>query len=352
MQSVNLLMIKPVGNCCNLSCSYCYVINESDHAAQLSQMSVGTLEQTIKATVPCRPTPIMLWSGGEPLLASIHFFEKVLTLQKKILSKTHVINSIQTNGTLLNDAWIKVFKEANFQIGISWDGFKSRLRRTERNECTSIDVFEKIKQCRSADLDIGVIMVISQDNLCNIENSLIGLYELGVRNVLLKPYNNKKTDGHSLMPEEYAQLMCRLLDLWLSVGDKDWKVEHLASFVRALRGERPTSCEFANSCHTFLTVQHNGDVTTCDFMGDSTALGNVSDNTIPEICEREAYIRFRDCASSIPSECYDCKWTSFCRGGCLHYRLPINSVDQCWGLHSLCEAQKQIFDYYSRRLSV
>ena len=55
------------------------------------------------------------WHGGEPLLAGIDFYRKVLKLQSalKPAGKT-IINGIQTNGTLLDEEWCKFLAEEEF----------------------------------------------------------------------------------------------------------------------------------------------------------------------------------------------------------------------------------------------
>jgi len=55
------------------------------------------------------------WSGGEPLLAGIDFFKKVVKYQKKYGQSGQVVaNSIPTNGTLLNPKFIEFLSNTIF----------------------------------------------------------------------------------------------------------------------------------------------------------------------------------------------------------------------------------------------
>ena len=56
--------------------------------------------------------------GGEPLLAPIEHLEEVWKFGFERYGK----NGIQTNGTLITDQHIDLFKRYNVQIGISVDG--------------------------------------------------------------------------------------------------------------------------------------------------------------------------------------------------------------------------------------
>lgn len=45
------------------------------------------------------------WHGGETLMRPLSFYRKAVELQKKYARGRQIDNSIQTNGTLLNDDW-------------------------------------------------------------------------------------------------------------------------------------------------------------------------------------------------------------------------------------------------------
>ena len=85
------VFIKPVGARCNLRCSYCYYLEKSDiYGSDVKTvMNDETLENCIKQhfAVSTADTVLFTWHGGEPLLAGIDFYKKVLSLQKKYLPK-------------------------------------------------------------------------------------------------------------------------------------------------------------------------------------------------------------------------------------------------------------------------
>ena len=88
-------------------------------------MTDDVLEKYIKQHISATTEDIInfSWHGGEPLLAGIDFYKKVLHLQSKYKpSGKTILNGIQTNGTLLDEKWCAFFAENNFIIGISIDG--------------------------------------------------------------------------------------------------------------------------------------------------------------------------------------------------------------------------------------
>jgi sulfatase maturation enzyme AslB (radical SAM superfamily) len=76
--------------------------------------------------------------------------------------------ALQTNGTLINDEWIKHFRKWGIRPGLSFDGLNNS--NTRRNTEQLLRVFDKLKQ---ADMDSGSIMVITRDSI----NNLIDEYE-------------------------------------------------------------------------------------------------------------------------------------------------------------------------------
>lgn len=131
------VMLKPVGAACNLRCEYCYYLEKSNlyRDAQKRVLSEEMLEQFTKEYIEAQTSPDILftWHGGEPLMRPLSFYRKAVELQRKYGVGRRISNSIQTNGTLLNDEWCRFLRENNWLVGISIDGpqeFHDEFRRT------------------------------------------------------------------------------------------------------------------------------------------------------------------------------------------------------------------------------
>ena len=85
-----IVMAKPVGSRCNMRCAYCYYLEKgrySAHAKQ-SRMSFSLLEKLIRQTIEASDgTVSFTWHGGEPTLAGLDFYRKVVELERKYLPR-------------------------------------------------------------------------------------------------------------------------------------------------------------------------------------------------------------------------------------------------------------------------
>lgn len=66
-------------------------------------MSDEVLESYIKGYIEAQPGQdvIFAWQGGEPTLAGLPFFKKVIALQQQYAAGKRIENAFQTNGTYL-----------------------------------------------------------------------------------------------------------------------------------------------------------------------------------------------------------------------------------------------------------
>ncbi|HEX6873016.1 MAG TPA: radical SAM protein, partial [Micromonosporaceae bacterium] len=100
---------------CNLDCTYCYL----PFRAADQRMPVRVAErvaQTVNAWATAAPRFSVVWHGGEPLAAGR---DHLSALMAPFVGVEH---HVQTNATLIDDAWCEFFIERDIRIGLSLDG--------------------------------------------------------------------------------------------------------------------------------------------------------------------------------------------------------------------------------------
>ena len=122
------LLIKPASSSCNLRCKYCFYhsIAGQRQTECFGMMGVDLLEEITRKTLEYADNACTFaFQGGEPTLAGLDFYRKLIEFERKYnTKKVLVINAIQTNGIIIDENWAEFFAKQNFLVGISLDGPK------------------------------------------------------------------------------------------------------------------------------------------------------------------------------------------------------------------------------------
>ena len=124
---ITSLLIKPASAVCNLDCAYCFYLDrEADpyKALPARRMTLETLERLVDTYLfYSYPNSVFAFQGGEPTLAGLPFFEKLVEFQKHYgRNGQSVSNALQTNAILLDENWCDLFREYQWLLGVSLDG--------------------------------------------------------------------------------------------------------------------------------------------------------------------------------------------------------------------------------------
>jgi|ERR1700731_1388965 len=105
--------LRPFGVLCNIQCTYCYQNPQRDAGNVSKSYDLELMKSAIKR----EGGPFTLF-GGEPLLLPERDLEELWSWGFQQFGK----NSVQTNGTMIRDYHIRMFKQHRVQVGISIDG--------------------------------------------------------------------------------------------------------------------------------------------------------------------------------------------------------------------------------------
>ncbi len=125
---INVLYLLLCGEC-NLRCKYCFVKDQFD-GAKLTKFQINKALKLFKNQKTTQQRTVILY-GGEPLLDKA-LLKYTLNKIRNILGN-NVSISIVTNGLLLDDEYLSIFKKYKINIGFSLDGLTSNSNRNRVN---------------------------------------------------------------------------------------------------------------------------------------------------------------------------------------------------------------------------
>jgi len=274
------VMIKPVGALCNLDCEYCYYLpTKTIYDGHEHRMSTATLESIFASILPRFDRDVTIaWQGGEPTLAGLDFFRKAIEFQQKYAKPGQRIrHALQTNGTLLNDAWCVFLRENDFLIGLSIDGpprFHDHYRVTNQGEGSVDKVLRGLRLLQKHAVEYNLLCVLNDVNVHHPDEMMRYLLHLGSRWLQFIPAIEWEPDpaqpGRNVLapyspdPEAYGRFLVRAFDLWFEKFRKRVSVRLFdAVLSKLVLGEMPF-CILDGSCHNQLTIEHDGAVFGCD----------------------------------------------------------------------------------------
>ena len=347
------LLIKPASAVCNVDCSYCFYLDrDADPYKALPgrRMTLETLERLVDTYLfYSYPNSAFAFQGGEPTLAGLAFFEKLVEFQKRYgRSGQAVSNSIQTNGLPIDDAWCRLFKEYHWLVGISMDGPEEMhdLYRIDRQgRGTWRAVMNAIECLKKNGVELNVLCVLSRANVAKPRELYRFFRSLGIDYIQYIPLSEFDGLGQpmpfTITPEEYGRFLCDTFDLWWP-DHRRVHIRYFENIAESLAGQRPGACTMYETCDSYAVVEYNGDVYPCDFFVERDwKLGNVNLDSWAEIARRQRRRQFAANKALPHPACQVCEYRSICRGGCPKHRHDRNR--QFGDLDYFCAAYKTIF---------
>lgn len=357
------VMLKPAGAHCNLACKYCYYLekNKLYPTAQRHLMSDEMLEQFTREYIEAQTMNQVLftWHGGEPLLRSIDFYRKAISLQQKYAGGRRIDNVIQTNGTLLTDEWCEFFAQNHWLVGISIDGPQpdhDHYRLTAAGKPSWKKVMQGIKLLKKHGVEWNAMAVVNAYNAHHPLEFYRFFKENGCQFLQFTPIVERLTrheDGRTLAsladkdeislseasvaPEQWGYFLCAIFDEWVRKDVGKIFVEIFDCTLANWMGISPGICAYSKECGHAGVMEHNGDVYSCDhFVFPEYKLGNIRDHSLIDMLYGEQQQEFsRLKHSSLPRQCKECDMEFACHGECPKNRFMKDKYGDS-GLNYLC----------------
>lgn len=362
--SVMYLMAKPVGSVCNLRCGYCYYLEKGEGQAR-QMMDDRTLEEFIKQYIGCQTVEevVFTWHGGEAMLRPLSFYEKVIELQQRYSGGHRIVNCLQTNGTMINEAWCRFLRKHDWLVGVSIDGpeeFHDEYRRDAAGRATFQTVMRGIRMLQRYGIEWNALAVVNDYNAEYPEEFYDFFKSIDCRfNQFTPIVERRRADGRlasvgesgdmtaeSVEPRQWGEFLCRVFDRWVKEDVGKIYVQIFDSTLARWVGKQPGVCTMSDVCGHAGIVEHNGDLYSCDhFVFPEYKLGNIHSDTIINMMSSERQHDFgRRKRGSLPRQCRECRWTHICNGECPKNRFVL-TTDGEPGLNYLCEGYRMFFNH-------
>lgn len=352
------LMLKPIGPSCNLRCSYCYYLDKSGlFGGQVRMMSEELLEASIRNyfdSLPPEADAAFDWHGGEPLLRELTFYMKAVQLQKRFAGGRKIYNTLQTNGTLVDDRWADFFRKENFLIGISIDGPED-IHNANRKDAGGSPTFDKvlrgIRTLQRHGVDFNTMSAISKAAEGRGAQVYDFLKAIGSRYMQFMPVVEFVGEGGisapdsigthiaewSISSEGWGKFLCDIFDKWVRTDVGQVFVNHFDAALCSWCGENRGTCIYDRTCRPNAVIEHNGDVFPCDhFVYPEFKMGNVRSASLRDVVNSPGMVRFcLEKRNSLPPKCLRCEYGFACGGECPKHRRE--------GLNLLCDGYFNFF---------
>ena len=404
------LMAKPIGPLCNLDCGYCFYLEKENlfPPRQKFRMSDPVLEAYVQRYIAAVAAPEVefTWQGGEPTLMGVEFFERAVALQRQHAQGKAIRNTLQTNGTLLDDAWGDFLKRENFLVGVSLDGPRALndLSRPDKHGRSSYDdTLRGLAVLARHGVDFNVLVTVSSANVGHGLEIYRHLKEIGALFIQFNPVVERVAQAketviglhfavppslsrpalddaqpvqpglcasqpgslkgpeapspavtpHTVGALAYGEFLSAVFDEWVH---HDVGTVHVMNFEWALASWcqlPPTACIFSPRCGKAGIVEHDGSVYSCDhFMYPQYKLGNLATDDVAAMMDSPAQRAFGDAKeTTLPGECRRCEFRFACNGECPKNRF-ITTADGEAGLNYLCAGYKHYFHHITPAMNI
>lgn len=326
-----MLLVKP-NLSCDRNCAYCFQGDYRQENSPQLDYDIKKVLESMEANL--NGSKVICLHGGEPLMLPHEDIEQILKKGHQLISRT----AIQTNGFLLDDEHIKLFKRYNTSVGISYDGHGT-LNEARMNQEEAKGIWQKVERLIKEGLNTSLIVVVSranagtQDKLQQLKRCLIEARNLGIAGGRLNPCDHPDW----ALDNERLATVYRDLAVFVMTNRLRWGP--FTDIWNSLRHRGPVVCSFLD-CDPFHTkaatvILGDGSVANCLKMSFQTDFIRHTFAT----SERSQVL------SSKPEEeggCQGCHWWNNCHGGC-----PAQAIDVDWRNRTvLCSLYKALFGLY------
>jgi uncharacterized protein len=265
-------IVLKVAELCNLNCSYCYLYQHEDtsYRARPKFMSERVFDQTIlRLRDYCdRRAPhsvAITFHGGEPTLIGPAWIAWAAVRAREILGPRLDGLILQTNGTLLDQAWMSTLEQHDIRTSVSLDGppeVHDAVRVDHDDRGSYVAAIRGLRLLQDTGLDPSVLCVIAPfaSGLATYRH----FRSLGImRMSFLLPdvsHDNKQRLYARYGPTPVADYLIPVFDDWFAEDDPEIQIGLFWELIAMMRGGQPRTDAFGNPLMSYLIVETDGSI--------------------------------------------------------------------------------------------
>jgi len=294
---------------CNLRCKHCYI--EAGNPLE-GELTTDELVKLVDEFAQLGGERLII-TGGEPLLRREALYE-VFKKAKEVGIK-HVF--METNGTLISDRDIDVFKKYDIELGVSLDGAVKETNDYIRGEGCYKKSTDAIRRLVCAGVKTKIGFTLMRPNINEADKIVLLAKDLGVDSISIKALleMGRASTNKDLMLN-FKEVYSAMLSIWKKAREFGISTE----FEDQLRNlEELSRRDVCGAGRGILSVSSDGYVYPCNmFLGmREFNAGNVREHGLKDIWKNSKILEVLRHVSILDIEgCRDCEMKFIC-GACL-----------------------------------
>jgi uncharacterized protein len=324
---LQLLILQPTPFC-NVACDYCYLPDRSLKQVMSDAVFDAAIGAVLSSQVLDTSEFTILWHSGEPLVAGRQFYVNADARLSALSGGSVIHYALQTNATLITDAWCELFIELGIKVGVSLDGpaqLHDSHRRTRNQRGTHASVMRGIECLNRNSIPFSVIAVVTRESLAMVDEFVEFFVESGISNVGINvdeiegPNTSSSYDSaHSV--DEFRTFVRRLYEL---TKESDLRIRDFVDAKAAILSGKQVVNSLVSPYHN-ICVAWNGDFSTFspELLGlssteyDGFDLGNILSTGLDEALTTSKFTRmFHDISDGVAHCRRTCSFFGVCGGG-------------------------------------
>lgn len=333
------LIIFELTRSCNLNCKYCYQHTKPKQEVISTDTFCRIIDRICEQRILSGKIDELLtlnFHGGECTLVGKEKFKAFAEYATKTFSNNGLLFKLglQTNGSLLDDEWLDIFRYYNMSLGVSFDGlYEPECQRT--SDSLRKKIYHNIVAAKKKGVQVGVLSVITSSNIDSLQKDrdFFRSKDICMKSNFVEDVSCPENSKYELSGKDIFEKFYKAeIDRVIKTGDlsefhtKEFLFAALTDILTIHESSYDTGCDgrFCGAGITMIAVRPDGTMGYCDRYSDEfkeNYIQNALDYDFLGLKQLNACVKFDRIKSNLLKEtgCDSCRASYFCSTGCMAF---------------------------------